>query len=116
VTLAELRAHWLSEAEHLRPFNAGASAAFEQAARELEGVVGEMERQTLTLEEAARESGYHADSLRHMIASGDLPNAGRKGAPRIARKDLPKRAGRVTSSPYDVNADAMRLVSGGRNG
>jgi hypothetical protein len=100
----------------IRPYNAGASFAYEQAARELEGAMREIEHQTLTLEEAARESGYHSDSLRHMLAAGQLPNAGRRGAPRIARKDLPRLAGKVKSSAYDPGADALRLVAGSRSG
>jgi hypothetical protein len=115
MTLADLRQRWLSEAAHVRPYNAGAAVAFETAARELEAAMREQEAETLTLDEAARESGYHADSLRHMVASGEIPNAGRKGAPRIARRDLPKRAGRAAGSTYDATADALSLVSGLRS-
>jgi hypothetical protein len=111
VTLAELRARWLSEAAHVRPYNAGAAHAFETAARELEEAIAASESELLTLEEAARASGYHADSLRHMVAAGEIPNAGRKGAPRIRRRDLPRRAGTAAPSSYNPTADAIRLVS-----
>jgi hypothetical protein len=52
---------------------------------------------------------------RHLVASNQLPNAGKRGSPRIARKDLPKRAGRATGSTYDPAADALRLVSSSRS-
>jgi hypothetical protein len=116
MTLAELLAHWRSTADTLRPYNGGAAVAYETAARELEGVMGAMASETLTLEEAAVESGYSADHLRHLVAANELPNAGRKGAPRIARKDLPKRVGKAVSSAYDSGADALRLVAGRRSG
>jgi hypothetical protein len=114
VTIAELRAHWLSEAAHVRPYNAGAAFAFEQAARELEEAMRQAEAETLTLAEAAREANMHPDSLRHLVSAGKIPNAGKRGAPRIRRKDLSRRAGATASSGYDPNADALRLVSGAR--
>jgi hypothetical protein len=45
----------------------------------------------LTLEEAANESGYHKDSISRMISEDKVPNAGTKGAPRVRRRDLPKK-------------------------
>jgi hypothetical protein len=111
MTLFELRDRWLSEASHVRPYNAGAAVAFETAARELEDAMRAMDGEVLTLAEAARESGYSVDHLRHLIASHQISNAGRKGSPRIARKDLPKRAGKVGAMGYDPAADALSLVS-----
>lgn len=46
----------------------------------------------LTLGEASAESGYSVDHLQRLVSSGDLPNAGEKGRPRIRRADLPKKA------------------------
>jgi hypothetical protein len=115
MTPTELVTRWLSEAEHLRPYNAGAAHAFETAAHELEAALREVEGEALTLQQASRESGYSADHLRHLIAANQLPNAGKRGAPRIARKDLPKRAGRAQRSAYDPATDARSLVSGRRS-
>jgi len=115
VTLVELRDRWLSEAAHVRPYNAGAAHAFETAARELDEAIAAAESELLTLEEAARESHYSADHLRHLVSEGRIPNAGKRGAPRIRRKDLPRRAGAVSTSSYDPAADALRLVSESRS-
>ena len=41
---------------------------------------------------AARESGYSADHLGRLVRDGRIPNAGRPGAPRIARSHLPRKA------------------------
>jgi len=52
---------------------------------------------TLTLSEAALESGYSESHLRHRISDGEIQNAGRKGSPRIRRGDLPKKMRRRRS-------------------
>ena len=64
--------------------------------------------------EAAEASGYSREHLRHLVAANAIPNRGRKGSPRIARKDLPRRAGKATQSGYDPAADAIALVSSRR--
>jgi hypothetical protein len=46
----------------------------------------------LTLRQAARESGYSADHLGRLVKTGAIPNAGRPHAPRIRRRDLPRKA------------------------
>ncbi len=51
----------------------------------------------LTLTEAARESGYSADHLGRLVKAGAIPNSGRTNAPRIRRKDLPRKASRLRS-------------------
>ncbi len=68
----------------------------------------------LTLEEAARRSGYNAGHLGRLVRQGKLPNAGRPYAPRIRAGDLPKRAknlARPTIERYDPIADARSLRS-----
>ena len=49
--------------------------------------------------------------LRELVAAGEVPNAGRKGAPRIRRADLPRKPGAKSESGYDVSADAAALVA-----
>lgn len=53
----------------------------------------------------------HADTLRHLVRQEKIPNAGKKGAPRIRRGDLPRKPGKTAASAYDPNADAMRLTN-----
>ena len=52
---------------------------------ELERTLAAFGAETLTPDEAARLSGYSPDYIRKQIAAGDLPNAGRKNAPRVCR-------------------------------
>ena len=69
----------------------------------------------LTLAAAAQRSGYSPDHLARLIRTGAIPNAGRRGAPRIRLADLPTRPARrppidLPLSPhYDPIADARSL-------
>ena len=53
----------------------------------------------LTLREAAETSGYSYASLQSLVRSGELPNAGEKGRPRVRRRDLPRRLRVMTAAP-----------------
>lgn len=86
-----LIAAWLREATSLRERYADfrlASLA-EAHARELREAVEQRNGSELTLQQAAAESGYSTAHLRHLIASGELLNVGRRGRPRVRRGALP---------------------------
>ncbi len=76
--------------------------------------------QLLTLKEAADRSGYSTDHLGRLIRDGTIPNAGKPGAPRIRRGDLPQKAGMGVAgnshAAYDAGADARKLVSRRKGG
>ena len=111
MTPRELPATWTTRAEELAPFAPAAAEAFRRAAIELETALRVQADEALTLDEAARESGYSAEHLRHQLAAGEIPQAGRRGAPRIRRGDLPPKPRRTpTLTAYDVDADARRLA------
>ena len=63
----------------------------------------------LTLAEASTESGYSAVPLHHIVAQGAIPNAGKRGAPRVMRKDLPAKLLAKASGEYDAQADAAAV-------
>src|SRR5688572_19067254 len=87
---AELPQAWRREAENAKAIAADMAArVFERCATDLESAVASERDEPLTLAESARESGLSAERLRHRVAAGEIPNAGRKGAPRIRRGDLP---------------------------
>ncbi len=69
-------------------------------ASDLEQRLREWLDELLTLEGAAGEVGTTYDAIRKRVARGDLPNAGRQGAPKIRRADL-----------LNANGDTLRLVS-----
>ncbi len=119
-----LPASWREEAKRLRSLEAnGQAAAFEQAANELEAAIAVRENQTLTIREAAAESGYSEEHLRRLARAGQLQverNGGPKSRIRIRRADLPlkrRKDGhdhleRVAYDP-DVDARSIAKIMGG---
>jgi hypothetical protein len=106
--LAELR----REAAGLRRYGAEPQAiAVERACDVVEAAMRAELDAVLTLEEASRESRYSSDHIRHLVADGTLPNVGRKGAPRVRRADLPRRAPHRAAGGYDPDADALQLAA-----
>ena len=88
-----------------------AACAYERAADELQVELRAAQAEVLTLSEAAAESGYSERRLREMVSTGRVTNAGRKGAPRIRRADLPRKASKSQLiGGYDPATDAQSLI------
>ena len=88
-----LPADWRKQAKSLRRYGGETSAtAIERCADDLDATLAERDETTLSLVEAARESGYSRDHLGRLVRDGKIPNAGRPNAPRIARRHLPRKA------------------------
>jgi hypothetical protein len=107
---------WRTRAEELRRYGADPQAiTLEAAAAELEATLRATADTELTLAEAAAESGYSERRLRELLSAGEIPQAGRKGRPRIRRSDLPRRAGagKPALGLYDAAADAAQLLAQG---
>lgn len=62
--------------------------------------------ESLTLKEAATESGYSEAHLSRLIAEARIENTGKKGAPRLRRGDLPRKP----SPPALTGSGAPDLV------
>lgn len=69
------------------------AAMAESYAEELEERLDEWQMETLTVAEAAEESGYSESQLYSLLSEEKLPNVGKKGAPRVRRGDLPRKPG-----------------------
>ena len=92
-TVRSLPVTWRRRAKALRRYGVETPAtALERCAAELEDTIVERDETTYSLVEASRESGYSADHLGRLVRDGKIPNAGRPGAPRIAHRDLPRKA------------------------
>lgn len=108
-TSSTLPTRWRTTADTLERFAPAAAVAFRDCASELERELGEAENSTMTIAEAAVASGLSKDHIRHQIARGIIPNAGKRGRPRVRAGDLPRKA--ITKrSTYDPDADALRLM------
>lgn len=87
--LEKLAAEWRQEADLLRRRGAPRQAdALKSAAADLEERVREWKLEALTLQQAADETGLSYSAVQKKVARGDLPNAGREGAPRVRRCHL----------------------------
>ncbi len=83
---------WREQAEHFRQLGAaGQACTFEHCAKKLEATLESYQTKALSLAEAARESGYSKDGLARLVRERKIPNVGRKNAPRIRRRDLPRK-------------------------
>jgi hypothetical protein len=90
MTPTELAQRWRKDAELLDRYGDDAMArACRTHADDLDAAMRSVADDALDLTAAARESGYSPDRLRHLVAEGTIPNAGKKGSPRIRRGDLP---------------------------
>ena len=117
--MAGLVAQWSQRALVLEAYSAPAAEAFRCAVRELEAALRGGEDECLTLTQAGARSGYSPEHLGRVIRDGVLPNAGRRGAPRLRAGTLPtrpapKRTIQPAAARYDVDADARCLQ--GRQG
>ena len=73
-------------------------------ADELELELKDWDSTALNITQAATESGYSREHLGRMVREGKLPNAGRPGAPKIRRHDLPIKATPLLPFPDTVDS------------
>lgn len=106
--LADLPARWRAEAARLRTYGAEPQAVtLEACARELEEAHRAVGLEVLTLEQASRESGFSYSALEKAVRTGQLPNAGEKGKPRLLRRDLPLKSGSRATTVPDLAAQVL---------
>lgn len=107
----DLPATWRTEAGVLARYGDSRGAEIlNGVAATLEHALAAEGNELLDLAAGSQESGYSVDRLRHMVAEGVVPNAGRKGAPRVRRADLPAKP-RKTSGGFDAAATARSILT-----
>lgn len=110
----EILDRWRARRDELERLGASVNGAMlcEEAIRDLEAVLAGSGSEALTLAEAAVRSGYSRDHLARLVRQGDLANVGRKHAPRVLARELPRKpkvAGAGAGS-YDTSADARAAL------
>ena len=108
-------AKWSAEAKAMAHLGAlvNGAALLGDILADFDQVIRGQAEEVLTLAQAAQESGYSTDHLRLLIRQAKIPNAGRRRAPRIRRRDIPRKPG---SQPppsgvgYLPSASALRVA------
>ena len=91
---------WREQAELQRSLGCTeAACTFAHCATELDAALGSYANEKLTIAEASGASGYDDETLRRLVRTGTIPNAGQPHAPRIRRRDLPRKPGHVADGP-----------------
>lgn len=90
----DFAAKWAAEADTMRQRGAtvNGAALLDEVLRDFQEATRGHNDELLNLTEAAEESGYSADYLGSLVRQGRIANAGRPHAPRIRRRDLPRKA------------------------
>jgi hypothetical protein len=115
MTRAEFLARWRQRRDDFDRLTAAVEgrALLDAVLGDLELVFAQEEEFGLTLRDAARESGYSVDHLARLVREGTIPNAGRPRAPRIRRKDLPRKASSLPAkrpSPHLAGATPEQIA------
>jgi len=84
--------------------------AYETCAKDLEEALSAEADQPLTLKEASELGGYSQAHLGRLVREGKIPNAGRLGAPRIARQDIPTKPDWVAPAATTHDIDRTQIV------
>jgi hypothetical protein len=89
------------------------AATYELVAAQLEHALAHHRDLPLSLRQAAREGGYSETHLGRLVAEGAIPNAGRKHAPRIRRRDVPLKRGHLAqrSRPQQLSGTSRSQIA-----
>jgi hypothetical protein len=116
MTGEELIAKWTAESDSMRRRGVlvTGAALCDEFLHDVASLLEAEAETLLTLKEASDRSGYGEEHLGRLIREGKLPNGGRKGAPRLRVRDLPRRprGNRQPARPgtYNVSTDARALL------
>lgn len=110
----EVEQRWMARREEFQRLQVSVDGASlcDEVIADLERLRQERDGKALSLNDAAKLSGYSREHLARLIRSGKLANAGRKHSPRILAADLPKRPGAIAAGvrgSYDPSTDARSL-------
>ncbi len=101
---------WREKATEFRRFGAEDQAfTLEYCADDLEETWRIWQEEPITLEEAVEESGHTYSSIQKKVASGEIPNIGEPGAPRVRRADLPRK---TPTRRFELESGEPDLVAG----
>lgn len=100
-TLLDLQARWearRADAKRLRQL-VDYDAVIAVVLEELHELARTNDAATLSLTEAAKETGYHSGSLGRMLKRGEVKNYGTAARPRVKVSELPRKRASATGTP-----------------
>ena len=114
MTLPELLDRWRVRRDEWRRLGVSVDGArlCEEILADLEQLDA-AEEEALSLVSAASECGYSADHLGRLVRSGQIPNVGRANAPKVRRRDLPRKPGALpdVAGFVQTKADRRRIAA-----
>ena len=115
MTRADFLNHWGAVRTTLAETGALVDGAklLDRVLADAEALFATEEGETLSLGQAAAESGYSRDHIARLIRGGAIPNAGRPRSPRVRRADLPLKPSRLpnaTPRPQLLGADPEQIA------
>lgn len=112
MTLPEILDRWTARREELATLKASVDGATlcDQVLADLISITRDRETEALNLTDAARESGYSVGHLGREIRAGRIPNAGRDKAPKILRRNLPRKPGFLPESELESSVSRKRIA------
>jgi hypothetical protein len=112
VTLDDIRLRWAKRRDEWRRLGVyvDGGTLCDEILADLEALDASGET-LLTLVDAAAESGYSADHLGRLVRDGVIPNAGRANAPKIRRRDLPRKPLPAAHDAAIVARDRRRIAA-----
>src|SRR5437870_923035 len=106
---ADLLLRWRQEADLYEKRGLKELAAIARSfAADLEAWTKKYNEEELTLDQAAKESGFTKDHLFRLIHDGKLKNVGEPRSPRLHRENLPRKPGYRLLPDPDPIGDAAR--------
>jgi hypothetical protein len=112
MTARDLIERWSTRRHELARLKATVDGVLicDEVLADLEQLGADNANEPLSLTEAARESGYSAGHLGREIKAGRIPNAGRENAPKILRRDLPRKVGFLPESELAYTVSRKRIA------
>ena len=113
MTREEIIARWRTRLTAFQEMHAqvDGEATARQVLADLEGMADVHEDAPLSLTQASQEGGVSTRQLARLIEDGKLENVGRKGAPRVRRRDIPRKAvAERTIASSDTMGVSLRMA------
>lgn len=105
------RDRWRKEQDVLRRRDAlvNGAALIGDMLADMDKALSEDGERVLTPKEASRVTGMSAAHIKRLVRQGTLPNAGRRGSPRVLQRDLAE-CFPLRTTPYIVAEDRRQIV------